>query len=180
MNKQEKKNLISKIKKQRLVVGSIVEINIDNEYYTYAQILNKGVYAFFDYRVEESLQDLSVLLNKPTLFMVGVYDYIIKNNIWKIVGKIPIREDFRNLPLMYIYDSITEKYSIYDSNTGSITLTTRDKAIGLERAAVWAENHIEDRIRDYYNHTPCIWLSEHYKLFPENIENNYAKESHEV
>ena len=167
MSRQEKKNLENSTKRQRIIVGSIVEIPIDKEYYVYAQILSHGGYAFFDCRYEKPLRDLSELLNKPVLFIVGVYDYIIKNNRWSVVGKLPIREDLQKQPLMYIYDVHTDKYCLYDNNTGEITPCTKDKARGLERASVWEENHIEDRIRDYYNNLPCIWLSDHYQLFPE-------------
>jgi hypothetical protein len=168
MNKQEKKNLGNSTKRKRIIAGSIVEIPMDKEFYVYAQILNHGSYAFFDYRSEKPLCDLSELLDKPVLFILGVYDYIIKNNIWSIVGKLPIREDLQKQPLMYIYDVHTDKYCLYDNNTGEITSCTKDQARGLERASVWEENQIEDRIRDYYNNLPCIWLSEHYQLFPES------------
>lgn len=89
MSKQEIKNLGNGTKRQRIIVGSIVEIPIDKEYYVYAQILSHGGYAFFDCRYEKPLRDLSELLNKPVLFIVGVYDYIIKNNRWSVVGKLP-------------------------------------------------------------------------------------------
>ena len=158
-------NAENNIKKQRIIVGSIVEILIDHEYYVYAQILKNGSYAFFDYRSERQLQDFSVLQEKPVLFIVAVYDYVVKENIWRIVGRLPIRENLKTLPLAYIYDANKDTYSLYDNNTGEITPCTKDEARGLERASVWGDNHIEDRIRDYYNNVPCIWLEEHYKLF---------------
>jgi hypothetical protein len=166
MSKQEKMKLENHIKKQRIIVGSIVEISIDDKYYVYAQILKNGSYAFFDFRSEKQLQDYSILQEKPVLFIVGVYDYVIKKNIWRIVGRLPIRESLNILPLMYIYDVHKDAYSLYDNNTGEITPCSKEEARGLERASVWGDNHIEDRIRDYYNNVPCIWLNDHYKLFP--------------
>ena len=59
MSKQEIKNLGNGTKRQRIIVGSIVEIPIDKEYYVYAQILSHGGYAFFDCRYEKPLHDLS-------------------------------------------------------------------------------------------------------------------------
>ena len=61
MSKQEKMKLENHIKKQRIIVGSIVEISIDDKYYVYAQILKNGSYAFFDFRSEKQLQDYSIL-----------------------------------------------------------------------------------------------------------------------
>ena len=175
MNKQEKENLGSNSKKQRITVGSIVEIPIDNVYYVYAQILKKGCYAFFDYRSENQLQDYSILQEKPVMFIVGVYDYIIKKNIWSIVGKLPIRENLKIQPLMYIYDAHKDTYSLYNNNTGEIIPCTKDEAYGLERASVWGDKHIEDRIRDYYNNVPCIWLNEHDKLFSNSDEKSQGQ-----
>lgn len=168
MSKQENKNLKNKTKRQRIIVGSIIEIQINKEYYVYAQILSNGGYAFFDYRNDIPLSDLTRLLDKPILFIVCVYDYIIKNNIWHVIGELPIRDELKTQPLMYIHDANTDAYSLYDNNTGKITPCTKEEAYGLERAAVWEENHIEDRIRDYYNNMPCVWLKEHNKLFSEN------------
>ena len=37
------------MKRQKRTIGSILEINIENEYFTYAQILHEGC-VFFDYR----------------------------------------------------------------------------------------------------------------------------------
>lgn len=33
-------------KRQKITAGAILEINIDNQYYVYAQILEKGGFAF--------------------------------------------------------------------------------------------------------------------------------------
>ena len=170
MNKQEKESSEINSKKQRITVGSIVEISIDNVYFVYAQILKKGCYAFFDYRSEKQLQDYSILQDKPVMFIVSVYDYVIKENIWSIVGKLPIRESLRIQPLMYIYDANKDTYNLYNNNTGEITPCTKDETHGLERASVWGDNHIEDRIRDYYKNMPCVWLKEHDKLFTKSEE----------
>ena len=167
MSKQEKKNLENKPKSQKITIGSIIEISIEGKYFVYAQILPKSL-AFFDYRSIEPIRDFSCLNTAPVLFVIPVYDYVITKGIWLKVGKMPIREDLERLSKKYyIYDEISGKYSKYDSYTGEIVSSSKEDVRGLERAAVWAENHVEDRIRDYYNHVPCLWLKEHYELFPE-------------
>ncbi len=51
------------MKRQRITEGSILEINIENDYYVYAQILVKGLgYAFFDHRSKERVTDLNEFL----------------------------------------------------------------------------------------------------------------------
>ena len=169
MSKQEKKNLGNKPKRQKITIGSIVEISIEGLYYVYAQILPKSLYAFFEYRSKEPIVDLSCLTTAPVLFVIPVYDYVITKGIWLKVGKLSIRKDLEILPLEYIYDNTSDKYSTYNCYTGKIVPSTKEDVRGLERAAVWAENHVEDRIRDYYNQVPCLWLKEHYELFPESL-----------
>ena len=58
------------MKRQRLTVGAIVEINVYDEYYCYAQILGLSNLAFFDYRTKEHLEDFSVLSNCNILFIL--------------------------------------------------------------------------------------------------------------
>lgn len=168
MKEQEKRNLETKKKKQRVIPGYIVEISINKEYYVYAQILHNSKFAFFDYKTPNPISDIAILTDAPVLFIVCVYNYVINQNIWKIVGKLPIRDNLKVLPLSYVYDVHHDSFSTYDNNTGEMKPATKEEVRGLECAAVWAENHIEDRIRDYYNKVPCIWLKEHYLLFPES------------
>ena len=168
MKKQEKENLENKYpKRQKIIVGAILEIPIDGKYYVYAQILSKGQYAFFDYPSTTPLADFTVLNNVPILFSICVYNYVVNDGIWLKVGKLPIRKDLEILPNQFIYDKFTKKFSLYITQTGEILPATKDDVRGLERCAVWAENHVIDRIRDHYNNVPCIWMQEDYELFPE-------------
>lgn len=156
------------IKKQRITSGSIIEINIENSYYTYAQILSKAGYAFFDFKTLEPLKDFSILLDKPVLFITSVYDDVITQGHWLKVGNLEIREELKEQPLQFIQDAQhPDRFEFYDPNTGESSPATKNQIKGLERASVWEANHIEDRIRDYYNGVPCIWLRDDIALFKE-------------
>lgn len=171
MKKQEKRNLENKSKRQKNTVGSIVEISIEGNYYVYAQILPWGLFAFFDYRSKVPIKDFSCLLDAPVLFRLCIYRYVVAKGLWKKVGKLPIRLDINTSKYEYIYDDLSKEFSKYNYVTGEITPSTKEEVRGLECAAVWGENHVEDRIRDYYNQVPCIWLQQHYELFPESLPN---------
>ena len=141
--------------KQRISKGSIHEINIDNEYFIYTQVLENASYAFFDFNTKDSLADLKVLNDVSILFIIAVYDSVVKSGHWLKVGKLPIREELKNLPLKFIQDSINPtNFDLYNPNTGEITKATKNECLGLECAAVWAANHVESRIRDHYNGVP--------------------------
>jgi hypothetical protein len=151
-------------KRQQRTIGSILEINIDNEYFIYSQILKGSEFAFFDYRCKEPITDFSILQTTSVLFILGVYDYVVTKGEWLKVGKLDIREDLKTLPMNFIQDEFNpQKFELYDPNTGEIRPCKREDCEGLERTAVWAANHVEGRIRDYYNGVPNVWV-ERFKI----------------
>lgn len=144
---------------QRITVGSIIEIPIEGKYFVYAQILGKAGYAFFDFKTIEKLKDITYLRSAKILFVLGVYDDVITQGLWKKVGKLEVRKDLEVQPMQYIYHKgENPEYEIYNPNTGEIRRSTKEQVKGLECAAVWEANHVEDRIRDHYLGVPCIWM----------------------
>ena len=151
--------------------GTIYEIVIDNSYYCYAEIIPYGNMAFFDYKSDKPLEDLSVLLTTPVLFIVAIYPYILTKKLWKKVGIINLREEFNNDVQFYVYHRIYDSFDIYSSKTGELIKSTREECLGLEQCAIWGVNHIEDRLRAYYSGKPCIWLKDDYQI--KGIEVNF-------
>ncbi|WP_320908658.1 MULTISPECIES: Imm26 family immunity protein [Bacteroides] len=143
------------MKRQRRTPGSIVKIDLKNGYYNYAQIVENGI-AFFDiYTKDPELEDLSILLEKPVLFILEVYRDVISTGLWLKVGKLPIREDLKTLPMQCIQDALDEtQFELYNPNTGEVTKATREECEGLETCAVWEAYHVESRLRDHYNGVP--------------------------
>lgn len=155
--------------KQRRTRGSILEIKLDNGKYAYAQDLDVDV-LFYDIYLDNPLKDLTILNEVKPLFFIGVYNDVITNGDWKKIGKLPIKEDYKETPLKFIQDGLNpNNFELYNPNTGEITPTTKKKIIGLERASVWDKNHVEDRIIDYYNQKPCVWLKEDRELFNRDL-----------
>lgn len=150
------------MKRQRITEGAILEINIKNDYYVYAQILVKGLgYVFFDYRSKWHLTDLDELLKCEILFIVMVYNDVVTQGKWIKVGKLPIRKDLLVQPMKFIQDSTNpDKFELYNPNNGEIVNATRAECVGLERASVWEANHVEDRIRDHYLGVPNVWVEQ--------------------
>ena len=155
--------------KQRIIPGAILEINVCGMYYCYAQIMNnKESYAFFDLKSKIRLTDLTILQCSPILFIIGVYDNVVTQGQWLKVGKLPIREELQVLPKEFIYHKFDKlQFELYDPNTGEDRPSTKEECRGLERCAVWDKHHVEDRLRDYYNGVPCIWLKEDYEIFKD-------------
>lgn len=153
------------MKRQRYTIGAIVEMYIDNNYYVYGQLLPQLSIAVFDYKTADHLTDITKLQMVPVLFIVAIYPDIISKGIWPKIGKLDIRKDLQTLPMEFIYDVIADRFKLYNPNTGEITRATKNQCIHLERAAVWAQNHVEDRIRDHYAGVPNIWVEMERKVF---------------
>lgn len=153
-------------KRQKITIGSILEIYVNEEYYVYAQILGKAGYAFFDYKTTDKLKDLKILLGRPILSITSVYDDVITQGYWLKVGAIEVREDLQVQPMQFIQDALDQdSFELYNPNTSEILPAIKEEIKGLERAAVWEASHIEDRIRDHYNGESCIWLKEDREIF---------------
>jgi len=152
------------MKRQQRTPGAFLKVPIDDEYHTYARILQEGI-AFYDCRTTEEIDEMQRIASCPVLFITGVYNDVITQGHWLKVGKLPLEEKFSLLPLQYIYDHIGEGFKIYDPNTGIIRPSTKQECYGLECCAVWEGFAIEERLRDHYAGRECIWLKDEKELF---------------
>jgi len=79
-------------------------------------------------------------------------------NWWEIKGVADLETKFQILPNQFIQDIINPlQFRIYHPNTGEMKAATKQEVMGLECAAVWEPEHIEDRLLDYFEHRPNIW-----------------------
>jgi Immunity protein 26 len=156
------------MKRQQRTIGSILEINIENKYFVYAQILEKASFAFFDLKCKSKLIEFETLLKVPVLFVTSVYNDVVNNGIWLKVGKLEIKDNLKVHPMQFIQDTLKpDTFRLYDPNSGVMTPTTKDKIIGLERASVWEAHAIEARIKDYYNGIQNDWIKRDNELFDQ-------------
>lgn len=168
MKMKEKESLVTDVKpkRQRRVVGAVMEININNEYYVYAQSYPNTQEVIFDYRSKEPLKDLSVLMSAKQLFRIAVYQRVIGSGFWLKVGKLPLREDLLPVQMEFVYHKYDKiQFELYNPETGQMTPSTKDECRGLEQAAVWDYKAIETRIKDHYNGVPCVFLKDVYEAF---------------
>jgi hypothetical protein len=145
--------------RQQRTIGAIVKVPIDDKYHTYARILDKAGYAFYDLRTDEDIKDLRQIVSSPILFIIAVYDDVITRGKWLKVGKLPLEDELKSLPMEFIQDEIEpEKFFLYNADTGEIIPADKKQCIGLERAAVWEAEHVEDRLRDHFSGKSNKWV----------------------
>ncbi|MFP4287600.1 MAG: immunity 26/phosphotriesterase HocA family protein [Candidatus Izemoplasmataceae bacterium] len=146
-------------KRQQRTIGAIIKIDLGDGYHSYARILNKSNYAFYDIRVKEDISDLNTIAKKPILFTLAVYDDVVTKGRWLKIGKLPLEENLQLLPMKFIQDAQNpERFELYDSNTGETKSASKEECKDLECAAVWEASHVEERIRDHYEGRPNIWV----------------------
>ena len=152
------KNKKSTSKRQQRTVGAIVKIPLDSSYHSYARILSQASFAFYDFRTKEDVSDLTEIISSPILFIVAVFNDAVTRGRWVKVGKLPLEPYFQKLPRKFIWDTIGLRFQIYDN--GNIREATREECQGLERAAVWEPEEVEERLRDHYAGGPNRQIEE--------------------
>ncbi|MEQ1591027.1 MAG: immunity 26/phosphotriesterase HocA family protein [Thiobacillaceae bacterium] len=140
---------------QRIVAGALVRLKLKDDLFCYGQVINKAEIAFFDFFEREPSQPLPEdILLKPILFVLAVMNSAIKSGRWKVIDKRPIAEKLLEPREYFIQDKITKQFSIYRNTDGSIRPANRVDVDGLECAAVWEAEHVEDRLRDHFAGCP--------------------------
>jgi len=153
------------MKKQQRTIGAIVKIDLGNGFFNYAQILKQDI-AFFDIYVKDELKNLNILMDKPVLFFLGVYNDVITSGRWGKIGMLLIRKEFESTPNKYIQDALNpNKFELYITDTGEIAPSSKEKCKGLECAAVWEAEHVEERLRDHFSGRPNKYVQECLKAF---------------
>jgi len=67
----------------------------------------------------------------------------------------------RTEPFFYKQDAITGRLALYHSTFASTNWerpASREECAGLEAAAVWEPEHVEDRLRDHFAGRPNKWV----------------------
>lgn len=129
-------------KRKRIKIGDVYAIPLPNGKYAFGRIFKDAGIGIYKY-IGESIEDIPK--DEEYQFIVGVYEYVLKSGDWTVVENRPFKSDDEAFPPpACINDSLSGKHSIY--HKGEIRNATKSECEGLEIAAIWADNHIIDRI----------------------------------
>ena len=140
----------SKIRQQR-TVGAIVKIPLEGGYHTYARILEGAFFAFYDCKTKIEKDDLQEIINSPILFITSVYNEVITTGQWLKIGKIPLEENLKIMPPVFIQDPIYKDQLRIVYNDRTEKEATIEECKGLERFMIWNGIGIQKRISDHYS-----------------------------
>jgi hypothetical protein len=141
---------------KKAVVGDVIKIPLGDGTHSYGLILSGASYAFYDSRTSDDLA-IEQITKLPLLFVIAVMSSATKEGRWSKVGRVK-DNDSLTIPPKFIQDPLRkESFSLYE-NSGEIRKATKEECLGLERAAVWDPEHVEDRLRDHYAGRVNKWV----------------------
>lgn len=141
---------------RKIVAGDVYLIDLSDGLYAFGLVLNSPLVAFFKV-TEDELSSPELVQDLPLLFKVWVESRAFSSKKWKKVGKVALRPELLSPTAFFMRDVVSGDLSItYDGTPGP--KVSLEDCSGLECAAVWSANHIEDRIRDELVGRPCIWV----------------------
>jgi hypothetical protein len=136
--------------KQKEIIGAFVRVPVDETYHTYARIVNKLIYAFYDFKTTSETPDLESVENADVLFKLIVNESAINSLGWKIIGVKELPENLK-LPVSFFKQEIGNHNDCSIITDDHIKKVDPTECAGLERLAVWNHIHVEQRLKDYYN-----------------------------
>lgn len=146
--------------KQKRILGAVLSISLGNSKIAYARVVKDASYAIYDL-ISDTLLAIDEVVKHEILFIVAVYDDVVISGRWKIIGQMKLEDNLLKLPLKFIQDELDpNKFELYDPNTGDIRNAKREECLGLERAAVWEAEHVEERIMDNYMGKTNVWVEQ--------------------
>jgi hypothetical protein len=149
-----------KSKRVRRRAGDILKINLGGGIHSYAQVAEEPLIVFFDEAGSEEVQ-LDRIIRLPALFRIWVHNDAVKKGIWPVIGNQQLAPKHAAEPYFYKQDAVTGRLSLYHSSfadTGWERPASATDCEGLECAAVWDAEHVEDRLRDHFAGQSNRWV----------------------
>lgn len=128
--------------------GIFLRIPLADGSFAYGRLLTSPYSAYYNYRTTAPDSDLDRIASKPILFRAAV------RQSWEVIGWRQL-EDPLTQPVVRFHQDIGDfrRCTIYDS-AGNERAAEPQECIGLERAAVWEQHHLEERLLDAFTGRP--------------------------
>lgn len=142
-------------KKIKRKEGDFVRIRLDNDSACFARVLADPLIAFYDMRAVDS-PTVEELESLPILFKIWVMNNAITSGRWPVIGHLPLDASLRQSVNFFKQDPISKKVYIYRDDQEYPA--SKEDCNGMECAAVWSAEHVEDRLRDHYAGVANKWV----------------------
>ena len=135
--------------------GNIVSIDLGDGSRSFARVLKQPLLAFYDLKAEADLEP-EVVVATEVLFKIWVVKYALSSGRWKTIGCLPLEREISEPPTFFKQDPVDKSLSLYVE--GEEHPASLADCVGLERAAVWDPEQVEDRLRDHFAGRPNCWV----------------------
>jgi len=150
---------VNRKRRVRRKVGDVVSIPLEDNRVAFGWVLEEPLLAFFDYSCDTgAMPTIDEIIRKPISFRVNVMNYAVTRGRWTVIGHAPVPEKLLQTPWFFKEDRFSGKLSLTQVGAGDEIPATPEQCKGLERAAVWDPEHVEDRLRDHFAGRPNIWV----------------------
>jgi hypothetical protein len=157
-------------KRVRRTEGSVVKIPLGDRKAAYGLVLKEPLVAIFDRQFDEAAAPSpEALLATMIAFRLMVMNHALTQGRWPVIARVRVPERLQIPPPFCKQDEVTGKLSIYHEIEQLAPLYERDATLdecrGLETAAVWEPEQVEERIRDHFAGRPNAWV-EQLRIWP--------------
>ncbi len=145
------------IKRERMPeLGDFIRVVLPDGGLVFGRILRDPLIAFYDMKTD-STPSLDEIESAGVLFKIWVMNKAVSSGRWSVIGNKELRPDLLVEPRFFKQDPISKKFYIHGSKTADEPVSP-EECVGLERAAVWSAEHVEDRLMDHFNGVECRWV----------------------
>ena len=127
-------------------IGAFVRIALADGSFGYGRLLEMPYAAFYNYRTTSPDSDLDRITSKPILFRIAIRHLALDS--WEFIGQRPLEEQLTQPVVQFMQDiGNFRRCTIFDT-AGNERDVEPQECVGIERAAVWEQNGIEERLLD--------------------------------
>ena len=132
--------------------GTFLRIPLADGSYGYGRAISEVYIAFYNHRTTSPSEDLDAIEASSLLFTQAVR--VFNDSGWEMLGIRPLMGEVAR-PVVAFWQDIADyrNCEIFDT-AGMDRPVTPEECIGLERASVWDDWHIERRLLDHFMGRP--------------------------
>jgi Immunity protein 26 len=139
--------------------GSFLRIPLVDGSFGYGRVLKLPHDAYYDYRTDTPDSDLDRIASMPILFKIAVRH--MGERGWEVIGWRKLEEQFSQPIVQFMQDRGNFRDCLIFDTADNERSAEPQECIGLERASVWEEVGVEERLLDAFMERPNATAERH-------------------
>ncbi|MDC0715109.1 immunity 26/phosphotriesterase HocA family protein [Stigmatella sp. ncwal1] len=139
--------------------GSFLRIPLADGSFGYGRVLKLPHDAYYNYRTETLDSNLDRIASKPILFKLSVRH--MGEREWELIGWRKLEKQFSQPIVQFMQDRGNFRDCLIFDTAGNERSAEPQECVGLERASVWEELGVEERLLDTFMGRPNDTVERH-------------------